>query len=457
MQFDISPTRRPGSAHRPPAPSRAAPQNSPGLAAVGEPSPAAEPHGRGIKIEQLANGMVLLAEPMEWLESVSCCFLLPAGCAYDPSDRLGLSNFTCEMVQRGCGARNSREFTEELDFLGIERSCSISAAHTIFGAAMPHQSLAQGLAIYSDMLQQPHLPAKQLEDGRGVCLQELYSLQDDLPQRVMTALRGACYPDPWGRVSCGNEAAINAISRDELVTFHQQRYQPQGAVLAVAGRFDWESLREQVHRCFDVWAAQPVSEPASGDRGGRYHHLPHASAQTHIAVGFATVPYSHEDYYQARSAVGVLSDGMSSRLFTQVREKEGLAYTVFASLHSLRTAAMVTTYAATSTDRAQQSLDAILTELVRMGEGVTEDELRRLKARIKSSLIMSQESSPSRAMGIAGDWYHLGAVRSLQQIGELVDHVTCETLNAYLANNPPRDFTVVTLGENRLEVNHGVS
>jgi len=114
-------------------------------------------------------------------------------------------------------------------------------------------------------------------------------------------------------------------------------------------------------------------------------------------------------------------------------------------------------YAGTSAERAQETLDVTLAELVRIAEGVEERELGRLKARIKSGLIMQQESSSSRSSAVARDWYHLGRVRTLDEVGALVDGLTRASINAYLQEHPPRGFTIVTLGPNRLEVPVGVS
>ena len=119
--------------------------------------------------------------------------------------------------------------------------------------------------------------------------------------------------------------------------------------------------------------------------------------------------------------MGVLSDGMSSRLFTEVREKRGLCYTVYASCHSLKDRGSVICYAGTTTERAQETLDVMFAELVRLEQGIQPDELHRLKARIKSSLIMQQESSTSRSGSIAADWYYLNRVRTLDELGAIID------------------------------------
>lgn len=169
------------------------------------------------------------------------------------------------------------------------------------------------------------------------------------------------------------------------------------------------------------------------------------------------MPYRDPDYFQASGAVGVLSGGMSSRLFSEVREKRGLCYSVYASYHTLKDRAAVLCYAGTSADRAQESLDVTLGELTRLAEGIRPEELERLKARVKSNLIMQQESSSARSSAIARDWYHLGRVRTLDEVSSLVDGLSCQSINDYLAAHPPGDFTIITVGPQALEAPLGIS
>lgn len=410
-----------------------------------------------IETHQLSNGMSLVAQRMPWLESAAFTLLVQAGCARDPADRLGLGNFLCEMVQRGCGPRGSRQFVEDLELLGADTSASVSNAHTSFSGAMPAESLLEALSIHADVVMRPHLPADQLDDGRSVCLQEIRAVEDDPAQRSMIELRRRHYSDPFGRSSQGSAEAIQQIQLEELRQHWQSYYQPDGAILSVAGNFNWDHLRDHVETCFAGWRGTPGEPLDEQPAEGHYLHLPHESSQTHIGVAYPNVPFGHPDYFQARGAVGVLSDGMSSRLFTEVRENRGLCYTVQASCHSLRDRGSVICYAGTTTERAQETLDVTVSELRRLAEGIEADELERLKARIKSGLIMQQESSTSRSGAIAADWYFLRHVRTLDEIGAILDGLTCDSINRYLAEHPPADFTVVTLGAQQLEMPSGIS
>jgi predicted Zn-dependent peptidase len=403
------------------------------------------------------NGLVLLAEPMSWLESVAFTFSVPAGSVDDPAPRSGLASFTCEMVMRGAGERDNHHLIQDLDSLGIERGESVSDAHTRFSGATVAANLPGAVSLYADILRRPHLPAEQLEAARQVLIQELRAVEDEPSQKVMIELRRRHFPEPWGRPSHGEMEAVEKTSLDDIRGYFARSYRPNGAIVGVAGRFDWEALRDLVGRLLGDWQPQPAAGPVEGPPGRKYDHLPFDSNQTQIGIAYPAVPYRHPDYYRAWGGVGVLSGGMSSRLFTEVREKRGLCYSVYASYHTLLDRGAVFCYAGTTAQRAQETLDVMLGELARLAKGVEPHELNRLKARIKSALIMQQESSAARSSSIARDWYYLGCVRTLEEINRRVDELTCESINQYLEEHPPSDFTVVTLGPSELEVPGGVS
>ena len=404
------------------------------------------------------NGLTVVAQPMPWLESAAFSIAVPAGCRYDPPAKLGLASLACEWLQRGCGDYDSRQFIESLEMLGVDFNSSASIYNTNFSAAMQAAQLNDALSIYADLLRRPHFPADQLEDSRLVCFQEINSLEDDLSQRAILKLRHRHYGDPDGRHCEGTMETVATINRDDVLNFYQQRYRPNGLILAVAGKIDWNDLLQHVETLFADWEPQEAAPIVHLDPERGVFHIPHDSEQTHIAVAYPGIPYSHPDYFLNRGAVGVLSGGMSSRLFTEIREKRGLCYTVYASCHSIKDRGSVICYSGTSTRRAQETLDVLVEQLQELAAGIRDDELRRLQVQIRSSLIMQQESCRSRASSIAGDWFHLGRVRLLDEINEKISGLTVESINTYLAQHPPGDFDVVTLGLEPLKVNlNGIS
>ena len=407
---------------------------------------------KSIEIHEYDNGLTLVTQRMDWLESAAFSLLVPAGCSRDPKTLLGLSNFTCEMVQRGCGPRDSRQFINDLENLGVDNSASVTNAHTTFGGAMPAEKLELAIPIYADLVLRPHLPEAQLEDGRLTCVQEIRALDDDLSQRTMQELRRRQYGDPFGRNSQGTLESIEQVQLDDIQQYFRTHYRPNGAILSAAGKIDFPRLRDQVEELFGAWQPQEASELLESAPERSYVHIPHESSQTHIAVAYPSVHYGHPDYYQARGAVGVLSDGMSSRLFTEVRENRGLCYAVYAVCHTVKERGCVVCYAGTTNERAQETLNVVIDELKKLEAGIQPDELQRLKARLKSALIMQQESSSSRSGSIAADWYYLNRVQTLEEVGRIVDGLTCDSVNGYLAEHPPADFLVVTLGQQPLEM-----
>jgi len=406
---------------------------------------------------QLANGMVLVGEPTDAVQSAAITLLSPCGTSTDPTDRLGLSSLSCDMVLRGAGSRGSRELINALEILGVERGESVGTSQTSFSAATVATNLDDTLAIYADIVQRPHLPEDQLQAGKQVCMQELRGMEDEPAQRLMVDLRRRSYPEPWGRSSYGTEAGITGSTSSEVRDQWLHNYRPNGAILGVAGNFQWDRLVEQVETLFAAWQIAEVTPIAELPPVESDPHVPCDSNQCHIGIAFPSVPYRHEDYLRAWAAVGVLSGGMSSRLFTEVRERRGLCYTVSASLQTQLDRARVFCYAGTTAERAQETLDVTFAELVRLGQGVEQAELDRLKARIKSGLIMQQESTAARSGAIARDWRHLGRVRTLDELGRQVDELTSEAINEFLEAHPPGNFTFATLGPQPLELPSAVS
>ena len=398
------------------------------------------------------NGLVLVAERMDWLKSAAFTFLVPAGCVHDPADRGGLGSFTCEMALRGAGDRDSRQFILDLDNLGVERSESVSSTHAGFSGAMVAENLPKALSIYADLLRRPLLPENQLEAGRQAMLQELRAVEDEPAQKVMIELRKRHYPNPWGQPSHGEQRAIEETTLDELRRHFHRLYSPRGTILGVAGCIDWERLKDQVGELLGDWLPGKEDMIKETPCSVRQEHLALDSQQTQIGIAYPSVPYRHKDYFQAWGAVGVLSGGMSARLFHEVRERRGLCYSVYATHHTLLHRGAVLCYAGTSADRAQETLDVTLGELARLADGIESAELNRLKARIKSALIMQNESSTARSTSLARDWFHLGRVRTLDELGRLIDGLSSDSINAYLSAHPPKDFTVVTLGPQPLEM-----
>ncbi len=399
-----------------------------------------------------ANGLTLLAERMEHVRSAALNFLLPAGCAWDPPDRLGIAAVLSDLITRGAGPRQSRELTLALDNLGLDRSESVGTIHTRFWGATVARNIPAALEIYADILRRPHLPEDEMEAVQALALQDLRGLEDEPRSKLLVELRKHYYPTPLSNDHRGTAECIEQLSVEDARAFHKRHYGPRGTILSVAGNIQWQPLREQVGRLFGDWQGGAEHELVCGSPPPRRGHITKQLEQTQIGVAYPSVPIGQPDYYNALGAVNVLSGNMSSRLFTEIREKEGLCYSVWASYQTLKDQARVICYAGSRNERAQRTLDLLLRELRRLVEGIQPDEVERVQAGLKSSLIMQQESTASRALSLASDWYYLGRVRSFDEIQAAVEALTPETIVAHLCRCPPRDFAIVTLGPQELEV-----
>ena len=398
------------------------------------------------------NGLTLIVESMPHVQSAAFSFLVPAGSLYDPPGKNGSAAVLSDLITRGAGTRDAKELSSALDNLGVQRSESPGVSHIAFSGATLSEKLPEALGLYRDILLEPHLPADQFEPARAGAAQSLRALEDEPRQKIYLELRKHCYDAPWGLPTEGTLQGLEALTVEVVRNHYERCFRPQEAILGIAGNIEFQRARDVVGSLFDHWQPKPQPRFTTSPRGPQHDHIPHDSTQTHIGIAYEAVPYRSPDYYAAWASVSILSGGMSSRLFTEVREKRGLCYAVSATLNSLRDEARVLCYAGTTNDRAQETLAVTLGELQRLGEGLAEDELQRCKARAKSSLVMQQESTMARSSAIARDWYHLGCVRTLDEVRERIDALTVESVLKYVHEHPARDFTVLTIGPQPLEV-----
>ncbi len=402
----------------------------------------------------LKNGMVILGEPMEAVQSVAFCFMLPCGAALLPAGCCGAANVIEDWVFRGAGARDSRQLSDALDGLGLHRSSGVGTSHLTFGAALESGNLAAALDLYGDIILRPHLDAEQFILSRQLAIDAVKGLDDDPRQKVMLKVHEQFYPPPLGRSTAGEIDQLSALAAEKAGKIAGRYFNISRTTFAVAGRYDFDSVCARLEKLF---AAAPKGKSQSlrvGPHTPRYKHIPNEGAQVHIGLMTPTAKPGDKDYYNARLACSVLSGGMSARLFTEVREKRGLCYAVGASYHALKQAAGIACYAGTTPDKAQQTLDVVLGEFKRLADGISDDEIARAKVGLKSNLIMQSESSSSRAAGIASDYYLLGRVRTLDEIKEHIEMTSVDSVLGFLRANPPRraDFTVVTIGPREVKV-----
>jgi predicted Zn-dependent peptidase len=400
----------------------------------------------------LKNGMVLVGEPMEAVESVAFGLMLPAGAARLAEGFCGAGNVIIDWIFRGAGERDSRHLGDALDGLGLHRAASVGSSHISIGSALEAENLGDALDLYADIILRPQLKEEQFELARQLAIESVRALDDDPRQKVMLKLREQFYPSPLGRSTVGDIEELKALTTENARRIIKENFTLSEVILAVAGKYDFDAVSAQVDKLFEADCEKPLEPTPLGSKGDAYTHLNNDGAQVHIGLMTETVKPTDEDYYNARVAVSVLSGGMSARLFTEVREKRGLCYAIGARYHGLKEAAGLMCYAGTTPDTGQETLDCVIVEFNRLSEGISEEEIQRAKVGLKAALILQSESSSSRASGIAGDYYTYGRVRSLDEIKSKVEETSVDSVLTFLRNNKFKDFTVVTIGPKELTV-----
>ncbi|MFM9957604.1 MAG: M16 family metallopeptidase [Phycisphaerales bacterium] len=398
-------------------------------------------------------GMPVLVESMSGVRSAGLSWLLPGGGARDPADKMGLSTLLAEMVVRGAGGRSSRDDADAFDKLGVARSVSSESQFVSVGATMLGSRVMDALPLIVDIVRRPNLEAADLEPSRDLCVQAIESLKDDPQERVMHTLRGQHNPDPIGRSSLGTEEGLARVAHGDLAHAWARWAVPGGAILAIAGGVEPEPIARRLNELLKGWqgASAPVTWSGTGARG--MVHETEQTNQVHLAVCYDSPPETDENCWLERVGTAVLSGGMSGRLFTEVREKRALCYSVYASYAGDKAYGRSVAYSGTTPERAQETLTVLLGELRRIltPEGrVTGDELQRALVGLKSKLVMSGESSNARAGALARDQHRLGRGRSLEELASQYDRVTLDRLNAYLGSRQLGTMTLATIGPTAL-------
>lgn len=399
----------------------------------------------------LSNGLVVILEAIPHVQSVAYDLLIPGGILHDEPDRIGSSLILGELTGRGAGSFSSRELSDAFDQRGIRHGEGAGHDRYFYRGALLADELGEALRLVSMMVQSPTLPEEEIDPIRDVLLQDLYSLADSPARHAFVELHSRYYPAPFNRPSHGTADGLEQTSISCIRTLWETQFRPDGSVLSIAGNIDPAQVLEQVESSFKDWKGVAVTRPEFGEMPSHdSHHIHSDSAQVQIVLSYPSVKFGDNHYYAAKVANGVLSGGMFGRLFIEVREKRGLCYSVYSRHSSTESYGVVTAYAGTTPDRAQETLEVLVGELGNLKGTISEEELLRAKANMLSSIIIGEESPSSRASSNSGDWWLQKRIRSLDEIKEGVEQVTIDAIDEYLEAFPLTSLMLLTLGSNEL-------
>lgn len=384
----------------------------------------------------LQNGLRIYLIPVPIFQSVSIGIFVRVGSRYERQAEAGVSHFIEHMLFKGTTRRPSaRIIAETIEGVGGVSNAYTSQETTVYYAKVAGAQASTALDVMGDMVRHPLFDPAEFEKERYVIGEELNMIYDSPDSWVNVLLDQVLWPNhPLGHNIVGTAESLTGLSRDALTAYFGANYQPQNALVAIGGAFDPDKILAEVTSLLGDWQPEtvPSFEPAASlQTQARWHLEDRPIEQGHLCLALPGLSRRDPDRYALSVLNAVLGEGMSSRLFLNIREEKGLAYAVDSSLNLLQDTGSLTVYAGVDPDRAPEALQAVLDELDRLRtEPVPPAELHKVKEYLKGRLVLGLEDSFSRAAWVAYQALFLEEIKSPEEILEAYNAVTVEDVLA---------------------------
>ncbi|MBV5266688.1 M16 family metallopeptidase [Pinisolibacter aquiterrae] len=377
-----------------------------------------------VEVTKLASGLTVATERMPHLETATLGVWVGAGSRSERAEEHGISHLLEHMAFKGTTTRSARRIAEEIEAVGGEINAATSVENTCYYARILADDLPLSVDILSDILTRSVFDPEELERECHVVLQEI-GAADDAPEDLVFDLlqERAFHGQPIGRPILGTPQTVASFGREHLTTYLDRHYLSSRAVISAAGRVDHDEIVALVERHFAELptGTAPAEEPATY-LGGDVREVRDLS-EAQVTLAFEGRPYASPDHHAAQILATVLGGGMSSRLFQEIREKQGLCYSISAFHWGYRETGLFGIHAATGEGDLDRLMAGLADEIARSVETLDEAELRRAKAQLRAGLLMSLESPVSRAGQIARQMLIWGRPLTTREILEGVEAV----------------------------------
>jgi predicted Zn-dependent peptidase len=389
---------------------------------------------RDIQKHVLPNGLVVLTETMSHVRSVSVGVWIRNGSRREVPEENGLAHFMEHMVFKGTERRSAEAIAREMDSVGGMLDAFTSKEQICFNAKVLDEHLPIAFDVIADLVLRPKFDSEDVRKERQVVLEEI-KMDLDNPEYLLHEIftRGFWPEHPLGRPILGTPETVRQFNRDALRKRFEHWFAPDRLVISAAGNVSHDRVLELVEREFG--GLQPAGEVE--DHAAPSTHAPiHMETkrdleQVHVCIGVPSVPLAHERRFAVAVMNNLLGGGMSSRLFQNIREKQGLAYAVFSELTPYSDAGMMTIYAGTAKETVGQVIDLVIKEFRDLKEAlVSEEELLRAKNHLKGSLMLSLESTSARMSNLARQELYFRRFYSLDEILAGIETVTREEVQS---------------------------
>jgi predicted Zn-dependent peptidase len=392
------------------------------------------PPGRsGHSLTTLDSGVRVVTERVPGVRSVALGFLIDTGSAIERPEQAGISHLLEHMLFRGTERFGSQQIDELFDEMGAEINAGTDKDSTTLYTRVLDDHLERAFDVMTDMVWRPRFG--ELEAEREVVLEEIAMYEDDPQDRVFEEIGRAVFgAHPLGRPVIGTAATVAAIDREQLAAFHAERYRPGSIVVAAAGSIEHDALVELVSRAQPAPAgegalAAPRTELGAPDFVPRSGFLQKDTEQYHVCIGGAGIARDDERRFALRVLEGILGGTSSSRLFQEVRERRGLAYSVFCFSNLYAGSGEVGIYLGTRPDNLAAALEVVADQLRRCVEDpASKEELTRSRENLKGRMVLALESTSARMGRLGGSVLSAMPVLSVDEVIERVDAVRIEHL-----------------------------
>jgi predicted Zn-dependent peptidase len=378
--------------------------------------------------------LTVITDPMASLESAALGVWVSTGSRNELPPEMGLSHMLEHMAFKGTATRSARQIAEEIEAVGGYLNAYTSREQTAFHARVLKNDVALALDLVADILVNPTFVADELERERQVVLQELGQARDTPDDIVFDHLQNVIYKgQSLGWPILGEEATVTAFTPRALRDYSGRRYRADAMTLVSSGAVshgEIVALAEEKFARLATGGSEPT--PAAHYVGGDIR-VEEDLEQAHIVYAFPGVAANDADFHLAQIHAMVLGGGMSSRLFQEVREKRGLCYSIYAFTNNFQDTGFTGIYAGTGEKEAGELSAVIAGEMEAMTAGVSDAELARAKAQLKSGLLMGLERPGTRAEQIAGQIFTFGELQSAAEIVAQIDAVDVPALRGYAA------------------------
>ncbi|GEO80061.1 M16 family metallopeptidase [Pararhodospirillum oryzae] len=400
-----------------------------------------------VRVTTLPSGLVVATDKVATVESVTLGAWVATGTRHESPAVNGVSHLLEHMAFKGTGRRNAREIAEEIEAVGGHLNAYTSRDNTAYYARVLRYDTDLALDILGDILQNSVFDAEELGREREVVVQEIHQAIDTPDDIIFDYFQEAAFPgQALGRPVLGTVSVVRSLTRETIDGYLRSTYAPGRMVVAASGNIEHDAFVEAVGRHFSQLPdGGPVAEEPGRYAGGAYRE-DRDLEQVHLVVGFEGISNLDDDYYPLSILATLHGGGMSSRLFQEIREKRGLAYSVYSFTASYQDTGLYGIYAGTGEEEIAELIPVLCDETLAVGVGVTPEEVNRARAQLKASLLMSMESTSSRCEHLARQIQVHGRPISITETIEKLDAVTPDEVIACarrLLATPP---TVAVIG-----------